>query len=261
MLTPWEPWWLTPGAGHIALRADGTALVQLVETDNHHQDDAPLLPPPPQSALPRVASLTAGQVSPLLACHVEDVLAAYTLSLGAYNGDWTGDEPGAADTMLGLSPVLASSAVGGNPSGDARHTLPVTPAEAVAGVRHRAQSEVSFAPHASHMSLDVVAILTCGRGALVCALEHARALMAVAAAEAKGASKEATRAAALRRVERKLFFLTAWAADESTRGAQGELLAAVEIDDMSERGSAPRAAAKAETTQRRRMLVEEVSSA
>jgi len=85
--------------------------------------------------------------------------------------------------------------------------------------------------------------------------------MAVAAAEAKGASKEATRAAALRRVERKLFFLTAWAADESTRGAQGELLAAVEIDDMSERGSAPRAAAKAETTQRRRMLVEEVSSA
>ena len=229
MLEPWEPWWHAPEASIIALRSDGTPLVQLVSKEREPDGDAAnVLPPPPRAPLPPLASLTPGLVSPLLASHLADVLATYAVTLRTYNGDWEGDEPGAADTLLALSPVL-TAAMGAEPPQVAAKMLPATPAEAVSRVLDRASSgDQTCAPHAGGVIHDDVAcILACGRGALVCALEHARRLLQDAAAEAKASGAAPGVSSAMRRAERKLFFLTAWAADGSTSDAQGQLREAV----------------------------------
>jgi hypothetical protein len=205
--------------------------VQLVSEEGAEPDGegaSCLLPPPPRTPLPPLASLTPGPVSPLLASHVADVLAAYAVTLRTYNGDWEGDEPGAADTLLALSHVL-TAATGAEPPQAAAKMLPATPAEAVTRVLARASSgDQTCAPHAGGVIHDDVAcILACGRGALVCALEHARRLLQDAAVEVKASGAAPGVSGAMRRAERKLLFLTAWAADDSTGEAQGELREAV----------------------------------
>lgn len=206
--------------------------MQLVAAEETEPDGdaACLLPPPPKTPLPPLASLTSGAVSPLLASHVADVLAAYAVTLRTYNGDWQGDEPGAADTLLALSPVLTAATSAGSPQTAAK-MLPTTPPEAVTGVLARASSgDQTCAPHAGDVvHSDVACILTCGRGALVCALEHARRLLQDAVAEAKASGAATGVSGAIRRAERKLFFLTAWAADGSTCDAQDELREALSM--------------------------------
>ena len=55
------------------------------------EDPAPSsVPPPPDDPLPPLSRLTPVAPSPALRWHLLDVLAAYTLTLRAHDGDWAG---------------------------------------------------------------------------------------------------------------------------------------------------------------------------
>jgi hypothetical protein len=207
LLEPWQPWWWRPEAPAVALRSDGTALVQALAGEACEEDPAATLPLPPAQPLPPLCSLLPGRPSPLLPCHCAEALGAYCCVLRCYNGDWAGDQEGAAQLLLSLSPVLHQASRGG--PAPAAQAAPVTIGEALRGVSQRTRAPGlgdAVWPHAQATAADAARLSACGRGALVCALEHARRLLERAAGSAGAAP-----AAALRRAEHKLFFLTAWA--------------------------------------------------
>ena len=81
--------------------------------------------------------------------------------------------------------------------------------------------------HARWLRRDVSTLVAGGRGAVVCALEQARALLAAACGGAEGGS-----AAQVRRAERKVFFLTVYA-NEAGEGL-GELAESLAVEAARE---------------------------
>ena len=204
LLDDWTPWWLSLHASPVLLRSNGTALVQLLDSDAPAAA-APSGPPsPPPAPLPSLATLLPPSIppSPLLPSLLADALAAYCLLQRLHQGDWCGDTaPEAAALLLQLSPTLRAAAAGVKGG----KGLPSSARGGVQGViESAARGGPQLGAHARWLRRDAAALTAGGRGAVVCALEHARQLLAAAA-------MEGAEAAPLRRAERKLFFLAVYA--------------------------------------------------
>lgn len=196
----------------MSLRADGTALVQPLTADEPPPSDG--IPQPPAEPLPPLSALlpSCARASPLLAHGVSDILCAYCITSRLYNGEWSDDAPGAAHALLRLSSTLSAAARPGGGAGGAG--LPESHAAAVDGVLCRSRSAAGEAqllrPHCAALASDAAALMGGGRGCVLCALEECRRLLL-----------RAGRGASLRRAERKLFFVMAWA-NEAGDGALWE---------------------------------------
>ena len=211
MVEAWTPWWTRPESCDITLARDGTKIIR--ELAAHTSDtfeppgsssDAAAAdetasssaspPSPPEEPLPPTSRLTSAAPSPALRWHLLDVLAAYTLTMRAHDGDWRADPVAAASTLLALSPTLSAGAS----SAPDRSSLPETAAAAMHGVAERAATSTSGVMAAAAAAAAVGAaardardVLLGGRGATVVALEDARRVVAAAAeATAEGAVRD-----------------------------------------------------------------------
>ena len=147
MVEAWTPWWTRPESCDITLARDGTKIIR--ELAAHTSDtfeppgssrDAAAAdetasssaspPSPPEEPLPPTSRLTSAAPSPALRWHLLDVLAAYTLTMRAHDGDWRADPRPPASTLLALSPTLSAGAS----SAPDRSSLPETAAAAMHGV-------------------------------------------------------------------------------------------------------------------------------
>jgi len=197
----WQPWWRRAEASNIALRSDGTAKV--AEVSGPSEDGASVIPAPPSRPLPKLEKIIAGQkgASSAVKWQVLEVLAAYCISLRFYNGEWEEDEEGAIGMLMHLSRTLSAAAEGTN-------RAPSTAKGAIEGCSSRAREPGvgCYAFSGPCLTEDLTAMLTGGRGVLVCALEHARRLMERALRWANGRRKKQAW-----RMERRIWFLEVWA--------------------------------------------------
>ena len=230
MVEPWTPWWTLPEARNIQLARDGSRLIAAVRVDAAVADaepslvastrgcapeqeqrregsatDFPTVPPPPDDPLPPLSRLTPVKASPVLRWHLLEVLAAYTLTLRAHDGDWAADPSAAVTTLTSLSLVLAAgtkravraaptSAEASAGAGDGS-LLPQTASAALHGVASRAaaapsgvMAAMAAAAAAGVMLKDLHSVLAGGRGAVVTALADLHRVVRAAAEEAKGTS-------------------------------------------------------------------------
>ncbi len=134
LLTPWQPWWLTPEAREAALSASGQPLVSEVPASSsggggdgvkesrgqRAQAEGEgaaggagaslrVLPPGPEQPLQPLAALTRARPSPLLPYQLVEVLYAYCFAMRRYNGEAASAElVHEAVALLGcLTPALA----------------------------------------------------------------------------------------------------------------------------------------------------------
>ena len=116
MVEAWTPWWTRPESCDITLARDGTKIIRELaahtsdtfEPPGSSSDAAaadetaspPRRHPRPGGTLPPTSRLTSAAPSPALRWHLLDVLAAYTLTMRAHDGDWRADPVAAAATLL-----------------------------------------------------------------------------------------------------------------------------------------------------------------
>ena len=128
MVEAWTPWWTRPESCDITLARDGTKIIR--ELAAHTSDT---FEPPgsssgrrrrgrnrvllrvatlaPEEPLPPTSRLTSAAPSPALRWHLLDVLAAYTLTMRAHDGDWRADPVAAASALLALPDVVRGRVV------------------------------------------------------------------------------------------------------------------------------------------------------
>ncbi|BDA48131.1 probable zinc finger HIT domain-containing protein 2 at N-terminal half [Coccomyxa sp. Obi] len=196
LVVPWQPWWRTQEAAQISLSTAGT---RIIYTQSTHEEpagpstDIGVIPPPPSTPLPLVATLSKAQPSPLLRWQLVEILYSYCLTMHMYNGDWTSHPQGAAVTAM-----EASAALGGRQDSAAPSAAPppASAAEAVLECLARTCHPSLCGPASRRFAVstldDVQTLLHCGRPAIVCALTDLRRLFAAALEEA-GAAKAAER--------------------------------------------------------------------
>ena len=287
MVEAWTPWWTRPESRDITLARDGTTIIRDLGADarDAYEYDPPgppsrpaaadeaasssaSPPSPPEEPLPPLSRLTSAPPSPALRWHLLDVLAAYTLTMRAHDGDWRADPVAAASTLLALSPTLSAGAS----SAPDRSSLPETAAAAMHGVAERAATSTSgvmaaaaAAAAAGAAARDARDVLLGGRGATVVALEDARRVVAAAAEAAAEAAVGDGRArrggrnarGTFARVERKLFFMACWANAAAEEDGTLELLASWAAREAA-RGGKAAAGEVAREEPVARTLVEEV---
>ena len=285
MVEAWTPWWTRPESRDITLARDGTKIIRELAAHTSDTFEPPGFsrdaaaadetasssaspPSPPEEPLPPTSRLTSAAPSPALRWHLLDVLAAYTLTMRAHDGDWRADPVAAASTLLALSPTLSAGAS----SAPDRSSLPETAAAAMHGVAERAATSTSGVMAAAAAAAAVGAaardardVLLGGRGATVVALEDARRVVAAAAeataegavrdGRARGGGKNARGTFA--RVERKLFFMACWANAAAEEDGTLELLASWAAREAA-RGGEAAAGGVAREKPVARTLVEEV---
>ncbi|ONL99289.1 Zinc finger HIT domain-containing protein 2 [Zea mays] len=216
MIEPWTPWWKKPSARSISLGPDGSQLIRQVNAedtavpypDANTDQEASIneIPEGPESPLPSLKQLTRTEPSPLLAVHLVDILYSYCFTLRLYNGDWHSDPLGASTVALSMSKVMGQDAK--------PETVPEALAACIEETCSPAYRHTGGFRFAIGLVDDIIAILSLGQNALICALCDFHRLVEVGKSMLKvekvGKTERAQGSPKLRSAARKLFFMTCW---------------------------------------------------
>eukprot|EP00873_Tetraselmis_striata_P002436 jgi/Tetstr1/422700/TSEL_013498.t1 len=222
LVEEWDPWWYTEEARSKRLTQAGTRLVLVAEQGEGAAGNGPEggvgdvggVPAGPPAPLPTLKSLLHGrEPSDLLRWQLLDLLYSYCHMMRRYNGEYAAETVGAVGEMLSLSDILH-----GHAGPDCASSRPSVLLEMMA----RAAGLLGPGSRAAAMLLaqDAAALVSAGRGAVVCAVWDA--LTAVRAALEEAAGKASMRGGPgkqevkrlrkqLQAAARKLEFLASWA--------------------------------------------------
>lgn len=143
LVTPWQPWWTSPGAAELQLNASGQRVIaELVQHEQKAAADSfkqqaheassltaaaviePVqLPEPPHEPLPSLSALAGPSFSPspLLPYQLLQLLVAYCVIMRRYNGEPVEIEGWeAAEQLMSLAPPLSQLLVVPAVGGDSR---------------------------------------------------------------------------------------------------------------------------------------------
>lgn len=218
MIEPWDPWWLQPTAKKLSLRKDGTQLIQSLwdegagssSEDNNETNQSNAIPPGPVNPLPPTGKISSTKPSPLLAVHLVDIAYTYCFTLRLYNGDWQSDTIGSAMVVLSFSSVIEQGAQPESVFEVVSHCL-----EQTCSSIYRHMGGLQFGLGVLD---DVVALLTLGRPALICALSNLQNLIQAAQSDLKSEKnlgmKKTDLKTKLKHADRKIYFLMCWVNDQ-----------------------------------------------
>lgn len=225
-IEPWDPWWLKPSARTLSLTQEGTQLIQPLDRQETVSSSPSDIPPGPETPLPSVKNLTSTKPSPLLDCHLIDILYSYCFTLRLYNGDWQSDGIGSAMVVLSVSSVLGQSGQPKSISEALYHCLEQTCSPAF---KHMGGLKFGLG-----LLDDVASLLSLGRPALILSLCDLRRLIQAGEREANEVKpRKSEIRSRLKLAEKKIYFIMCWVNEQ-----EGEVWSKLVLSVQVEKGLA-----------------------